>query len=128
LFLWADAPDRKDASVGIGPLVHICDNRSHLSLVRGGAVAAQYFDLGGHDLRWPGEHRKAARHDNFLRSVCAVGDHAAGDRAAELLAPKPLAVGGIERNRIIEVGQSWIAGPLRIDALPAWNQRAGYRD
>jgi hypothetical protein len=64
-----------------------------------GAVEAQYFDLGGHDLRWPGQHRKA-RHRNFLRTVDGIGDHTAGDRAAELLAPKFLAVGGIERIEV----------------------------
>lgn len=65
-----------------------------MSLARGGAVEAQNFDLGCHDLRWPGEHRKAARHGNLLRAVRDIGDHPAGDRAAELLTPKFLAVGG----------------------------------
>ena len=55
-----------------------------MSLARGGAVEAQHYDLGGHDLRWPGD--KTARHGNFLRTVRGVGDHTAADRAAELLA------------------------------------------
>src|ERR1700730_8142723 len=77
----------------------VSPRKSGLS-ARGGAVEAQHFDLGGHDLRWPGEHRKAARHGNFLRTVRGIGNHTAGDRAAELLAPKFLAVGGIERIEV----------------------------
>ena len=36
--------------------------------------------------------RKAGRHGNFLRTVRVIGDDAAADRAAELLAPQLLAV------------------------------------
>src|SRR4029077_17139283 len=61
---------------------------------------AQYHDLGGHDFRWPGEHREPTRHGDFLRTVRGVGDHAAGDRAAEVLAPELLAIGGIERVEV----------------------------
>ena len=44
--------------------------------------------------------RKAGRHGDFLRTVRGIGDHTAADRAAELLAPKLLAVGGIERIEV----------------------------
>ena len=62
--------------------------------------APRHDDLGGHDLRWPGEVRKAGRHGNLLRTVRGIGDHAAADRAAEILAPKFLAGGGIERIEV----------------------------
>ena len=74
--------------------------RLFLVMVRVGAVEAEDDDLGGHDLRRPREHRKAGRHGNFLRTVRGIGDHAAADRAAEILAPKLLAVGGIERIEV----------------------------
>src|SRR5208282_6455643 len=50
------------------------------SLVRGRAVEPQDYDLGFHDLRWPGEHRKAGRDGDLLRAVRVVGNHAAGNR------------------------------------------------
>src|SRR5271166_5878987 len=71
-----------------------------MSLVRGGAVEAKDYDLSGHDLRWPGKHCKAARYGNLLRAVRGIGDHAAADRAAKVLTPKFLAVGGIERIEV----------------------------
>ena len=44
--------------------------------------------------------REAGRHRNFLRTVRGIGDHTAADRAADLLAPQLLAVGGIERIEV----------------------------
>jgi hypothetical protein len=38
-----------------------------MSLVRGGAVKAQDYDLPGHNLRWPKDGCKAGRYSNFLR-------------------------------------------------------------
>src|SRR5262249_54083139 len=66
------------------------------SSFRRGAVDAQHHDLGGHDLRWPGDVGKAARQSNFLRPVRYIGDHAAADRAAELPAPELLAGSSVE--------------------------------
>src|SRR5262245_42929858 len=67
------------------------------SLTRGGAgVEAQHHDLGRDDLCRPGDVREAGRHRHLLRTVRRVGDHAAADRAAEILAPQLLAAGGIE--------------------------------
>src|SRR5262245_45421883 len=71
------------------------------SLARGGAaVEAQHDDLGLDDLRRPGEVREAGRHRDLLRAVRRVGDHAAADAAAEILAPEFLAAGGIERIEV----------------------------
>ena len=61
---------------------------------------AQYLDLGSNDLCWPGRACEARRHRDLLRAVRHVGNHAACDRAAELLAPKFLAGGGVERVEI----------------------------
>ena len=62
-----------------------------MSLVRRSVAEAQDFDLRFHDLCWPGDHRKAALHRNFLRTVRGIVDYAAGDCAAEGLVPKLLA-------------------------------------
>src|SRR5262245_9243962 len=71
------------------------------SLARGGAaVEAQHHDLGLDDLRRPGEVREAGCHRDLLRAVHRVGDHAAADRAAEILAPQFLAAGGVERIEV----------------------------
>src|SRR5215475_7124122 len=71
------------------------------SLTRGGAaIEAQHDDLGLHDLGRPGEVGEAGRHGNLLRAVRRVGDHAAADRAAEILAPELLAGGGVERIEV----------------------------
>src|SRR5262245_55084948 len=65
------------------------------SLARGrAALEAQHHDLGLDDLRRPREVREARRHGDLLRAVHRVGDHAAADRAAEILAPQFLAAGG----------------------------------
>src|SRR5262244_3633580 len=61
------------------------------SLARACAIEAQHDDLGLHDLRRPGNVRKTGRHGYSLRTVGRIGDHAAADRAAEILAPEFLA-------------------------------------
>src|SRR5262249_14922832 len=72
------------------------------SLARGwgSVVEAQHHDLGLTDLRRPGEVREARRHRDLLCAVHRVGDHAAADRAAEILGPEFLAAGGIERIEV----------------------------
>src|SRR5271157_3994095 len=70
------------------------------SLARGGAVEPEDYDLGFHDLGRPGEHGEAGRHSDLLRALRSIGDHAAGDRAAEVLAPELLACGRIERIEV----------------------------
>src|SRR5262245_9406350 len=71
------------------------------SLARGGAaLEAQHHDLGLDDLRRPGEVREAGCHRDLLRAVHRVGDHAAANRAAEILAPQLLAAGGVERIEV----------------------------
>src|SRR5208337_5026407 len=76
--------------------------RRRTSLLRG-AVDAQDFDLGGDDLGRPGGHRKAARDRDLLPAAGGVGDHPAGDRAAE---PQSLSPGGIERHSTIATAPS----------------------
>ena len=45
-------------------------------------------------------HHNADRHGDLLRTARGIGDHAAADRAAEMLAPKFLPIGGIERIEV----------------------------
>jgi hypothetical protein len=70
------------------------------SFVRGGAVEAEYHDLTAPLFRWPGKARHAGRHGDPLRAVGSIGDHAATDRVAEVLAPQLPAVGGIDRVEV----------------------------
>src|SRR5271155_4174261 len=72
------------------------------SLVRGGVVEAQYYDLGGHGLCWPRDHRKSGSHGNFLYAVHGIGNDTAANptAAAEHLAKQFLAVGRIERIEV----------------------------
>ena len=76
--------------------VRFCDHRSHASLARGDIAEAQDDDLAGHNFRGPKDRRKAGRDGNLLRTVRGIGDHTTADRAADLLAPQPLAVGGVQ--------------------------------
>src|SRR5262249_61234756 len=64
------------------------------------AIEAQHDDLGGHGLRGPGEHRKTCRHSHLLRTARGISDHAAADRAAEILPPELLSGCGIERMEV----------------------------
>src|SRR5271166_3302898 len=92
-----------------------------VSLVHGGALEAKDFNLGGHDFRRPGEHGKAARHGDFLRAVGGIGDHAAADRATEILPPKFLAGCGVERIEIAaDVAEEDDASGRRSHAAEDW--------
>jgi hypothetical protein len=57
-------------------------------------------DPRGLDLDWPNGRNEARCHRNFLQPVGRIGDHAAGDCAADLLSPQPLAIGGVVRVEV----------------------------
>ena len=98
----ADRPTHyrsSDPSPPPRPIAHLTPSLGHPCGVLL-TLEAQYLDLGGHDLRRPGRAGEAGRHRNFLRAVRRVGDHTTAESAAELLAPKFLAGGGVERVEI----------------------------
>src|SRR5215472_3199959 len=96
----------------------------HFSRPCGGVLLtldAQYLDLGSNDLCWPGRACEARRHRDLLRAVRHIGNHAACDRAAELLAPKFLAGGGVERVEIAaDVTEEHDASGRRGQAADDW--------
>jgi len=64
------------------------------------AFDAKDRDLGSPDFGRKGGRHVAGRHRDFLRAVHCVSDHAATDRAADLLAPQLLAGRRLKRIEI----------------------------
>src|SRR5215469_9162905 len=70
------------------------------SLARAATLDAEDRDLRGRNWNRPKRRYEAGRHRDFLRAVRRIGDDAAGDRAVNLLTPKLLAVGGVNRIEV----------------------------
>src|SRR5262245_66333348 len=64
---------------------------SRVSFTSGFALNAEDRDLRSPDFGRKGGRYVAGRHRDFLRAVHGISDHAAADRAADLLAPQLLA-------------------------------------
>src|SRR6185437_6065972 len=97
-FARAAAVMRASLSVSILPFISAA--LTYVSLTRCGVAETQDYDLPRHNFRWPKNRRKAGRYSNSLDTVCGIGDHTAADRAADLPAPSPLTVGGIDRIEV----------------------------
>jgi hypothetical protein len=66
-----------------------------LSLAPGVTLNPEDRDLRSPDFGRYGGRYVAGRHRNFLGAVHRVSDHSAADRAADLLTPELLPVGGV---------------------------------
>src|SRR5215469_11492493 len=119
----ADRPTHyrsSDPSPPPRPIAHLTPSLGHPCGVLL-TLEAQYLDLGSNDLCWPGRACEARRHRDLLRAVRHIGNHAACDRAAELLAPEFLAGGGVERVEIAaDVAEEHDASGRRGQAADDW--------
>src|SRR6516225_4726871 len=61
---------------------------------------AEDRDLGAADLNGEGGGYVAGRYRDLLHAVYGISDHPAGDRAADLLTPQLLAIGGVDRIKV----------------------------